>query len=134
MFKTQKVADGSVKWELQCDFAKKLEDRHLVYGVVYEPDVVDAQDDSASAEEIEKAAHNFMKRSRRVKIQHREDADGRAVIVQSYIAAENFRIGDQIIRKGSWVMVVEIDDEELWQQVQKGELTGFSMGGRARAA
>ena len=39
---------------------KKDEDKHLVYGIVLEPNVVDLQGDYESEEEIEKAAHRFM--------------------------------------------------------------------------
>jgi len=133
-FTTEKQADGSLRWAADFEFAKKVDEEHLVYGIVYEPDVIDAQDDSAGAADIEKAAHNFMINSQRVKIMHKENAGPRVSIVESYIAHDTFRLGDQMIRKGSWVLVVKIHDEALWQQVKKGDLTGFSMGGRARAA
>ncbi len=134
MFRTTDAGNGSCTWEAEIEFAKKNTAQRLVYGVVYEPDVVDSQDDSASAEEIEKAAHKFMMHSRNMKIQHKEQAGPRVSIVESYVAHETFKLGDQIVRKGAWVMAVKIHDDGVWTQVEKGELTGFSMGGRARAA
>ena len=37
--------------------------RKLVYGIVYEPEVKDTDGDYASADEIEKAAHDFLPRA-----------------------------------------------------------------------
>ncbi|MGQ7174092.1 XkdF-like putative serine protease domain-containing protein, partial [Escherichia sp. R-CC3] len=36
------------------------EEKRLVYGIVYEPDTLDAHGDFTDAETIEKAAHEFM--------------------------------------------------------------------------
>ena len=38
-------------------------------------------------------------------------------------------IGEQAIKKGTWMMTVEVDDPDIFEKVQKGEITGFSMGG-----
>ena len=38
-------------------------------------------------------------------------------------------VGEQAIKKGTWMMTVEVDDPDIFEKVQKGEITGFSMGG-----
>jgi hypothetical protein len=35
------------------------------------------------------------------------------------------------IRRGTWLLAVRVVDDELWQQIKAGELTGFSIGGSA---
>lgn len=127
-----KAQDGSVNWELEFPITKLNDEKRLVGGIVYEPDTVDAQGDSASEAEIEKAAHNFLQESRTLGLMHKEEAGPRAKIVESYVAPCNMKINNQNIRKGTWVMVVKVHDNDLWEMVKSGKITGFSMGGRAR--
>lgn len=103
--------------------------QQLVYGLVYEPDVEDAHGDSMSADEIEKAAHSFMKDARNIDKQHDFNA-GVGEVVESYIAPADFTIGDETITKGSWVMVTKASDE-IWEDIRKGSITGYSMAGTA---
>ena len=126
--KTDKGAD----FELEIPIFKLNDDDHEVAGVVYEPDVIDAQGDSANADEIRKAAHKFLEDSRTIGLMHKEDAGPRAKLVESYIVPDNMRYGNQVIKKGSWVIVVKVTDNELWKAIKDGSITGFSMGGTAR--
>lgn len=100
----------------------------LVYGVVYEPDVKDAHDDFMTAEEIEKAAHGFMQNYQQIDKQHDFEA-GAGTVVQSYIAPCDLELGETI-QKGSWVLVTKATDE-IWESIQKGEFTGYSLAGNA---
>ncbi|WP_429845307.1 XkdF-like putative serine protease domain-containing protein [Brevibacillus sp. FIR094] len=102
----------------------------IVYGVVYEPDVEDAHGDQMTAEEIKKAAHGFMERQSTYNIdkQHDLDAD-KGYVLESYIAPIDMTLGDQEIKKGSWVAGVKVTDADSWEQIEKGEITGFSMWG-----
>lgn len=103
----------------------------LVYGVVYEPNIEDAHGDFMVQEEIEKAAHTFLKEYRNMDTQH-DFKSGVGEVVESYIAPEDFVVGTETITKGSWVMVTKASDE-IWEQIQKGEITGYSMAGTAEA-
>lgn len=123
-----------VKFDLTFPIEKFREDEQIVVGVVYEPDVVDAQGDSASAEEIYKAHQRYNLESKTLGIMHKDAAGERAQIVESYIAPADFRLGKGFVRKGAWVMTIKIYDPELWKQIKEGKLTGLSMAGRARAA
>ncbi|CAH1059444.1 XkdF-like putative serine protease domain-containing protein [Paenibacillus pseudetheri] len=38
-------------------------------------------------------------------------------------------LGDQQIVKGSWVAAVKVTDDDTWEAIKKGEITGFSMWG-----
>ena len=40
-------------------------------------------------------------------------------------------LGKKKVKKGSWVLVTRILDEEVWKAVKDGTLTGYSMAGYA---
>lgn len=117
-------------FEKQVRLLTKSDDaEQLVYGVVYAPEEVDAHGDFMTASEIEKAAHQFLKDARNVDTQHNFEA-GAGEVVESYVAPADITIGDETIAKGSWVLVTKASDE-IWEQIQKGEFTGYSMAGTA---
>jgi len=108
----------------------KDEDRRIVYGVVLQPDVVDSQGDRVSAEEIEKAAHRFLVESRKSDVQHSEQP-ANVDVIESFVAPHEMVVAGQPVLKGAWVMATHIGDDRIWEQVKKGELTGYSIGGTA---
>lgn len=114
----------------ECKFVKQDEALRLVYGVVYPPEEVDADEEWASIEEIRKAAHAFLAEVRAIKVQHLIKKDSIS-IVESYTAPVEFSIDEQVVPKGSWVMVTKVWDDDVWGLVVKGELTGYSMAGFA---
>jgi len=107
--------------------SKLDEEKHIVYGVVLEPESEDTQGDVISAEEIEKTAHLFMMRARRIGLSHRRRIE--AFPVESFLAPVNFSFENQPVKKGSWVLGVKIFDEQIWQDVKAGFLGAFSVGG-----
>ena len=133
IFTTQKNDKGELEWNLSIPIVKINQEQQLVEGIVYEPDTVDAQGDSASAEEIQKAAHNFMVNARRVGLMHKYDVSDKTSIVESYLAKTNFVLNKQAIKRGTWMMVLKINDADIWKDIKDGKITGLSMGGRARA-
>ncbi|MGG1248565.1 XkdF-like putative serine protease domain-containing protein [Bacillus spizizenii] len=127
-----------MKSEKQPDFqkevkvlAKEADEQKLVYGIVYEPDTVDAHGDFMTAAEIEKAAHGFLKDAREIDKQH-DFQGGVGEVVESYVAPADFEMNGETIKKGSWVLVTKAS-EEVWEQIKKGEITGYSMAGTAEA-
>ncbi len=125
------VEEGSaIRKSLGIKFAAIDDDRHLVYGIVMEPDEVDTQGDITSSEEIEKAAHRFMERSRVMGKGHKDVA--KAMPVESYIAPTAFDLGGQQVKAGSWVMASKVLDDELWEAIKGGDFTGFSIGAYTR--
>lgn len=122
------LARMSKSWEAR--IVKADDERHIVYGVVMEPDVYDTQSDITDEIEIEKAAHEFMISSRMMDKQHKDvlSADV-AVPVESYIALADFDLGGETIIKGSWVMATYIPDDDIWQSVKKGEINAYSIRG-----
>ncbi|MFP3415306.1 XkdF-like putative serine protease domain-containing protein [Bacillus sp. SIMBA_074] len=114
----------------QIPILKTEEEKQLITGVVYEPLVADSHDDMMTAEEIEKAAYTFMENYQHIDKQHDEIA-GKGTVVENWIAKSDMMVGDQEVTAGTWLMTVRVDDEETWEQVKKGDITGFSMGGFA---
>lgn len=106
------------------------DEKRLAYGIVLKPDVVDAQGDIMTADEIEKAAHEFFINSRIMDLQHKEDLPSdRAVPVESFIAPDDMTINGYPVAKGSWVMVTHIPDEAIWTQIKKGRIMAYSIRG-----
>ena len=95
-------------------------------GIVLEPETVDAQGDIISADVIEKSAHSFLAKSRVIGKQHKGRA--KAEVVESYIAPNDMVMGEQNVKKGTWIMSVKVHDKSLWEEVKAGEITGFSIG------
>jgi hypothetical protein len=110
----------------------KADEERLAYGVVLEPEIIDAQKDIYSDVEVRTCAHTFMEKYMRLARQHREFVDGKVKILESFIAPCDFTIGTAKVKKGSWVMAVRVLDDALWKDVKAGKLTGFSIGGTAR--
>lgn len=142
------LADGTIKRALDGVYSLKSKskeidkfvpfkkignfEQRLVYGIVYEPDEVDSQGDSASAEEIERAAHSFAKNGWLVGQMHMEKAED-VTVVESFIAPVNFSYegSSDVIKKGSWVMVSHVENDEIAQKIEDEEYTGYSMAGLA---
>jgi hypothetical protein len=113
--------------ELFSKDAKTLE-KGIVFGVVYEPDVVDLQNEFAGAPAIEDAAHDWMMKSQVIKRQHKgEQTDDKPV--ESYIQKEDGYLGSRAVKKGSWILGLKLGKKSL-EMYKKGQLKGFSMGGR----
>lgn len=110
--------------------AAPAEERY-VFGVVLEPDVVDSQNDTYSAEEVRKAAHRFMEAHAQLGKQHSEIVTGKLKILESYVAPVDFAVGEQVIKAGTWLLAIRVVDDELWGAVKAGSFTGFSIGGTA---
>lgn len=114
--------------------------QQIVYGVVLEPNVLDTQNDFMRPQEVEKTAHGYMKKAIRgkssvSKLQHRTQAFFKSkpglIPVESFVAPQDFSYhgSSEVVRKGSWVMAIHVEDPETWDKVMRGEYTGFSIGG-----
>lgn len=125
-----KSAD-QMSFELAVRFLEKADDeKRLLYGIVYEPDIEDSQGDFMTADEIEKCAHEFMEYYRNIDTEHNLEA-GAGVAVESYIAPVDLSIGNETIKSGSWILVTRAS-QDVWDDFKAGEITGYSMFGISR--
>ncbi len=108
------------------------EDEHVVYGIVLEPDTVDAQQDIYSAEEVRTAAHRYMEEFQNAGLMHRRKINDKAKVIESFLAPCDFTSGGQPVKKGTWVMAMRVIDDALWAQCKDKRLDGFSIGGSAQ--
>lgn len=128
-FLITKSEDGKADFQTYGRILKADAGSHFVTGIVYEPMVEDTDGNYMTEEEITKAAHWFAKNGNKVDLQHSfEPLDG-AVVVESSVTKCDMELEGQTIKKGTWLMTVEIQDEDIFQAIEKGEITGFSMGG-----
>lgn len=127
--------------------AKVSEEDHVVMGVVYKAskqfdeqgnaiDNVDTDGNWMREETVKKACHNFNRKLQLPRIskhvgvdkQHNE-VEGYGIVLESYIAKA--AIADINADIGDWVAAIEVTDEPTWEQILKGQITGFSIGGTA---
>lgn len=111
-------------------FVKKADER-IVCGIVYAPDEVDSQGDQANAEEIRKAAYDFMENVQTFKVMHK-GKPAKVKVLESYVAPQDLTINKRKIKKGSWVLVTRVLDKQLWKDIKAGKFTGYSMAGTAK--
>lgn len=100
------------------------DDQQIVYGMVYEPNVLDTWGEMMLPSDVELMAHRFMqsvKLSESIDRQH-DNVATTCYPIESFIA----RKGDPDYPEGSWVLGVKIVDPAIWDQVKRGELNGFS--------
>lgn len=127
-FLITKAEDGEAEFTTNCKIVKADPKMHYVTGVVYEPLTEDAHGNYMTEDEITKAAYGFSKTGGKIDIQHNFKSLESANVVESYIAKCDMEIEGQAVKKGSWLMTIELD-EGTFDKVRKGELTGLSMGG-----
>lgn len=128
-FLITKAEHGSASFASYGRIVNADADSHYITGIVYEPLTEDAHGNYMTEQEITKAAYWFAKNGNQVDVQHSFEPLEKAAVVESYVAPCDMSIGEQAIKKGTWMMTVEVDDPEIFEKVQKGEITGFSMGG-----
>lgn len=104
-------------------------EQRIALGPVLIPDTADLQGDVISAAEIEKTADAYMEFYRNRGLQHTDLVNDKVAILQSYTAPADFKVGERVVKAGTWLMKVRYYDDVMWEQVKKGELTGFSIGG-----
>ena len=130
------LADCATKPHAKADFKMLkggLTEKRVVTGIVLEPEKVmalaaDGYVDVIGEDEIEKCAWEFLANIRVVKTHHLfEQPD--IEVVESYIAPVTFKVGKETVIKGSWVVSVRVNNDELWKAVKSGEFDGFSIGG-----
>lgn len=136
----QRIAVCYSRWEKRDDailssskiIVVKSEKKRLVYGEVYSPLHIDTDNQTATADEIEKMAHAFLTEGRTSKIDFNHDyMESGAKIVESFIARKNDPDG---FIEGAWVLGVLIQPESLWEKVKTGEINGFSFAGRGNVS
>lgn len=112
---------------------KRADEQRFSLGVAYPANSVDAHGEYADAEELEKAAWQFMQ-DPKVGIMHRFGTEGAGRVVESYVwRFEKTTIGGQVISPGDWLLGV-VWEPQAWALIKSGDLNGFSIQGWAARA
>ena len=128
-FLLTKADGGKASFTTYGRIVKADAENHYVTGIVYEPMAEDSHGNYMTEAEITKAAYYFAKNGDKVDLQHSFEPLEGATVVETWIAKADFDIGGEAVKKGTWLMTVEVTDESVWESIEKGDITGFSMGG-----
>lgn len=110
---------------LQVIFKKENAKERLVYSEVYAPLRPDSDGEFMDAEGIRKMAFEFMKTMKldSVDSYHNNDLVTGCCVVESFIARKD----DPDFMEGAWVVGMHVDNDDMWEKIEKGEINGFSL-------
>lgn len=103
---------------------KSADDRQILFGEVYTPNVLDTHGEMMLSDGVELMAHRFMAslKNDQIDIMH-DNRVVKAVVIESFIARE----GDAEYNEGAWVVALKIEDTGLWDEIKRGKYNGFSI-------
>lgn len=94
------------------------------------PDHTDLHGDYTSEAEVRKAKESFNKSMMRANLFHLVMTDTFDVI-ESYLAPCDMVLNDQFVKKSTWLITLQVNDDSLWQMIKDDEITGISIGALA---
>lgn len=100
--------------------------------LVLAPDEVDLHGDIYDAAEVRKACHNFNTHCRKANLLHLFETETFS-IAESYIIPVEVQMGEQIVKAGSWMTVLQFNDDDIWDEVKAGNYCSVSIGATADA-
>ena len=121
---------------LEGQILKTDDEQRLVYGwasVITEDGkpLVDRQGDVIEADTMVKAVNKFMEHIRVGKMMHKGDQVGQVVHSMPLTKEIGEALGISSSREG-WIVALKVFDDEVWSLVKSGQLTAFSIGGKAK--
>ena len=136
------TGDGPVTKFISVSKSASQEER-TVFGIVLEPETMDAHGDVISIEEICNAAYGYMEFYQQKGFQHGRNPRYPALpdglrLLESYVLdpalyPSGLMVGSTHIKPGTWLMRMRVDHDGLWADIKSGLITGFSIGGFARS-
>jgi len=126
---------GSEETEKALTLSIAKAEKRLITGIVLKPETTDSQGDIISEEAIEEAAHAFMEGyyegTVKLGVQHK-DYSRDLELVESYVALADMIVNGKNIKAGTWLMTIRVNDDQVWEAVKTGKLTGLSIKGKVR--
>lgn len=125
---------SSSRWERTVPIFKAGGDeQRYILGEVLIPGETDSQGDIYDEDTVRQAAHEFMRGFMRGKLglQHEGRLTSEVDLLESYIAPIDMEIEGRYVKRGTWLMAWRVNDDQMWDDVKSGRLTGFSIGGEA---
>lgn len=94
------------------------------------PDSTDLHGDYTSEQEVRKAKESFNKSMMRANLFHLVMTDT-FDIIESYLAPCDMVLNDQLVKKSTWLITLQVHDDSLWQMIKDDDITGISIGALA---
>lgn len=118
------------KKDVSLEVLTKDSEGKQVFGIVLVPEKKDKEGDSYTKEAIEEACYRFNRDFMNQSYRHNHLLTKDQVsIIESYIAPCEMKLGNAVIKEGTWLMRSSVDDDELRREVKEGVIKGFSIGG-----
>ena len=95
--------------------------------IVMAPNEVDLHGDITSEDEVRKACFNFNKFCGKANLFHVAETE-KFEFAESFLAPTDFVLGDNFVKKGTWLTTIQVLDDELWDLIKSGEVNGVSIG------
>lgn len=122
----------------QVQVCLEQDEKHIVMGAVLVPNklIYRNQDGEEfyiqfSKETIEKLAYDYLRSDRVYSFtQQHEDVADNIYVVETWLkTSENDKSKEYGIDVpiGTWMMAAKVENEEIWQKIKAGEMTGFSI-------
>ena len=121
--------NNKINTKVQVAKALNEELKQVTYVAMF-PDSTDLHGDYTSAEEVRKAKESFNSSLQRANLFHMAMTDTFEVI-ESYIAPADMVLNSQAVTKGTWLMTLQVKDDNLWEMVKSGQVNGISIGAMA---
>lgn len=118
----QKTKDRKALVNFSVAIKKVDNDKQIITGQVYAPNILDTHFEMMLPEDVEKMCHHWTSNGlHSFDIMH-NNKKIRAVTTESWIAR-----GHPEYDEGSWVMSIHVQDSEVWKDVRSGKYGGFSV-------
>lgn len=115
--------------------AKSIEPELMQVTFVAMQEGVDAHGDYTSSDEIRKAKESFNKQlsaqRKLANLWHMYPTD-KYEIIESYLLPADATLNEKFIAKGTWLVTLQIFDEDMWDLIKSGEINGVSIGAKAK--
>lgn len=106
-------------------FKSENDEAQVVYSEVYAPYHIDTDKETMTQEDVQQMAWDFLSSGKieKIDVRHHMEESG-CIVVESFIAGKDW----EPFIEGAWVLGVQCPDD-VWEEVKKGELNGFSFAG-----
>lgn len=126
------------KIQYQVCFISREDEKQIVTGVVADPENIDSYGYTIPKIEVWDAAYRFMELYQNLGVGHNREnglpviLNDKIKILESWVTRGKTTIGGEEIPIDAWVLTVKINDNDIWEKVKEGHLTGFSFEAKAK--
>lgn len=124
-----KAKDDKVFGSLAVEPVVNQELRQATY-IAMAPDEIDFHGDVTSAEEVRKAKESFNRSKQNANLFHIAMTSSFSII-ESYLAPADMVLDDKFVVKGTWLVTIQANDDDLWEAIKSGDISGISIGALA---